>query len=78
MHRKPGAGKSQAHPSEVDEKMSSAALARVLGTEENEILTESRTVKPTKEPAGLIERLKEEFGDYSDPLTYDWTWRETD
>ncbi len=30
------------------------------------------------EPIGVIERLKDQFGDYSDPLTYDWTWRETD
>ncbi len=27
---------------------------------------------------GMIDHLKDEFGDYSDPLTYDWTWRETD
>ncbi len=27
---------------------------------------------------GIIQRLKDDFGDYSDPLTYDWTWRETD
>lgn len=31
-----------------------------------------------QEPLAIIERLKEEFGDYTDPLTYDWTWRETD
>lgn len=30
------------------------------------------------EALGVIEHLKDEFGDYSDPLTYDWTWRETD
>lgn len=27
---------------------------------------------------GIIQRLKDDFGDYSDPLSYDWTWRETD
>jgi len=24
----------------------------------------------------LAERLKEQFGDYSDPYAYDWSWRE--
>ena len=34
---------------------------------------------PAEEQAsGVIQRLKDDFGDYSDPLTYDWTWRETD
>ena len=26
----------------------------------------------------VVERLKEQFGDYSDPQAYDWSWRETD
>ena len=32
----------------------------------------------TPQPLGVIERLKDQFGDYSDPLTYDWTWWDTD
>lgn len=31
-----------------------------------------------EQPLGVIDCLKEEFGDYSDPSSYDWTWRETD
>jgi len=34
-----------------------------------------RTEQP---PVGFIERLKEEFGDYSDLTTYDWSWHEAD
>jgi hypothetical protein len=32
----------------------------------------------TPQPLAVIERLKDQFGDYSDPLTYDWTWWDTD
>jgi hypothetical protein len=32
----------------------------------------------SNEPLGVIAHLKDEFGDYSDPMTYDWTWIETD
>jgi hypothetical protein len=60
--------------------MSSTAHAHVLTEDphQNEILSESRPAKPIRESLALVEQLKEEFGDYSDPLTYDWTWRETD
>jgi hypothetical protein len=34
-----------------------------------------RTEQPCQ---GIIEHLKEEFGDYSDPMTYDWGKHETD
>lgn len=36
------------------------------------------TTDKTEQALGVIERLKDEFGDYTDPLTYDWTWREKD
>ena len=26
----------------------------------------------------VVQLLKEQFGDYSDPQAYDWSWRETD
>lgn len=26
----------------------------------------------------VAELLKEQFGDYSDPQAYDWSWRESD
>lgn len=29
-----------------------------------------------QESAGIIQRLKDDFGDYKDPLMYDWSWRE--
>jgi len=29
-------------------------------------------------PLGIIEHLKEDFGDYSDLTTYDWTRHESD
>ena len=30
------------------------------------------------QPLGVIELLKDQFGDYSDPLIYDWSWWDTD
>jgi hypothetical protein len=44
----------------------------------NEILRETPPLRPEQQPLGIIDHLKEQFGDYSDPMTYDWTWRETD
>lgn len=29
-----------------------------------------------EESGGIIQRLKDDFGDYTDPLSYDWSWRE--
>ncbi len=26
----------------------------------------------------VVQLLKDQFGDYSDPQAYDWSWRETD
>jgi hypothetical protein len=56
--------------------MSTAAFAR-YPTEDQPELRPELTCE-SREIRGMVDHMKEEFGDYSDPLTYDWTWRETD
>jgi hypothetical protein len=54
------------------------AKIAAFDTIELEPANENRIYHTNDEPLAIIEHLKEEFGDYSDPLSYDWTWRETD
>jgi hypothetical protein len=58
--------------------MPSTAKVATIDAIELESANESVICETSQEPLAIIEHLKEEFGDYSDPMSYDWTWRETD
>lgn len=58
--------------------MSSQAAAEIHPFATNDVKKEQIATSSKDQPLGVIEHLKEEFGDYSDPTAYDWTWRETD
>ncbi len=59
-------------------KTMSAQAAQVLYKEDNAPRRAPASNHRDEATLAVVERLKEEFGDYSDPMTYDWTWRETD
>lgn len=54
------------------------ASAETLANPESDVCPDVAPYLAKREPAGIIQRLKEEFGDYTDPLMYDWSWRESD
>ncbi len=58
--------------------MTSLAAAATLAEERIPVAEEKISPTCNDQPLGVIELLKEQFGDYSDPNDYDWTWRETE
>jgi len=40
--------------------------------------TEETSSGVNEQDLPVVELLKEQFGDYSDPQAYDWSWRESD
>ncbi len=58
--------------------MTSLAATEILPEEMIFVAEEKSTSACNVQPLGVIEHLKEQFGDYSDPNAYDWTWRETE
>jgi len=56
----------------------SSQAAKNYYEDETYLRYETRSQQNEQQVIGIAENLKEEFGDYSDPMTYDWTWRETD
>ncbi len=39
---------------------------------------ESQISRSDEQELAVVQLLKDQFGDYSDPQAYDWSWRETD
>ena len=58
--------------------MSMQAITEPTMTRTIESPQDTRSGQTDEKALGVIQRLKDDFGDYSDPMTYDWTWRETD
>jgi hypothetical protein len=39
---------------------------------------ESQISHSDEQELAVVQLLKDQFGDYSDPQAYDWSWREAD
>ena len=58
--------------------MSMHAIAEPMMASAIESPQDTRSSQNEEKTLSVVQRLKDDFGDYSDPMTYDWTWRETD